>query len=151
VGIRKNPSNEPKAAEGLGRHWIPRRNRMSHTVLIADDADFIRVMLREILVDMDLEVVGEASDGTEAISLYHEKKPELTLLDITMPGVDGIEALKQIIKHDPAAMVVMVTPLGQKDKVLESIKAGAKDFVVKPFDQDRVQATLTRLLERVAL
>jgi two-component system chemotaxis response regulator CheY len=122
---------------------------MSHTVLIADDANFMRVMLKDILNEMNLKVVGEASDGAQALTLFREFKPDLVLLDITMPDVNGIEALKQILAEDATAQVVMITALGQKEKVLESIQAGAKDFVVKPFDQDRVKATLERLLERV--
>ena len=123
---------------------------MSNTVLIADDAEFMRVMLREILDDMGLKTVGEAGDGREALALFRHLKPDLVALDITMPGMDGITALKAILAEDPAALVVMITALGQKEKVLESIQAGARDFIVKPFDQERVQATIGRLLEPIA-
>jgi len=121
---------------------------MSNTVLIVDDADFMRVMLKDILTEIGLQIVGEASDGAQAISLYDELQPDLVIMDIMMPEMDGITALKKILSKDPEAVVVMITALGQKDKVLESIQAGARDFVVKPFDQDRVQATIKELMEK---
>lgn len=119
---------------------------MRHTVLIIDDADFMRVMLRDIVEDMGCQVVGEAADGHRADDLYRELRPDLVLLDITMPEVDGNEALKVILAEDPDAAVVMISALGQKTQVLEAIKAGALDFVVKPFDHERVRDTLSRLL-----
>lgn len=119
---------------------------MSNTVLIVDDAEFMRVMLREILEDMGLEVVGEAADGAEAIEQFRRSTPDLVLLDITMPNMDGAEALESILQQDPDTLVVMITALGQKDQVLSAIKAGARDFIIKPFDQERVQDTLSRLL-----
>lgn len=122
---------------------------MGPTVLIVDDAEFMRVMLRDIIEDMDLNVVGEAGDGNEAIQLYGQLKPNLVLMDITMPVLDGTEALKSIMAQDPAATVVMITALGQKEQVLTAIKAGARDFIIKPFDQERVQDTLNRILPRV--
>ncbi len=121
---------------------------MGNTVLIADDADFMRVMLKDIIEDLGLEVVGEASDGAQAFAQFTQLRPDLVLLDIMMPRTDGIEALKAILAEDPDAKVIMISALGQKDKVLESIQAGAKDFVVKPFDQDRVQATIDQLLAK---
>ncbi len=119
---------------------------MAHTVLIVDDAEFMRVMLREIVEDMDLTVTGEAGDGRQAIELYSQLQPDLVLMDITMPVMDGNLALKAILASDPAASVVMITALGQKEQVLSAIKAGARDFIIKPFDQERVQATLNRIL-----
>ncbi len=119
---------------------------MSHAVLIVDDADFMRDILREIVQDLGWTVAAEAADGTQAIALYRQQKPDLVLLDITMPGMDGNEALQAILEHDPAARVVMITALGQKEQVLAAIKLGARDFVIKPFDTERVAATLTRLL-----
>ena len=119
---------------------------MRHTVLIIDDAEFMRVMLRDIVEDMGCQVVGEAGDGDRATDLYRELRPDLVLLDITMPEVDGNEALKTILAEDPEAAVVMISALGQKTQVLEAIKAGALDFVVKPFDHERVRDTLSRLL-----
>jgi two-component system chemotaxis response regulator CheY len=119
---------------------------VSHAVLIVDDADFMRDILREIVQDLGWTVAAEAADGTQAIALYRQQKPDLVLLDITMPGMDGNEALQAILEHDPAARVVMITALGQKEQVLAAIKLGARDFVIKPFDTERVAATLTRLL-----
>ena len=111
---------------------------MSNTVLIVDDAEFMRVMLRDILEDMNLVVAGEAADGQEAVQQYAKLDPDLVLLDITMPNTDGLEALSQILALDPQAQVVMITALGQKQQVLSAIKAGARDFIIKPFDQERV-------------
>jgi len=119
---------------------------LGHTILIADDAEFMRDMLRQIIVAMDWVVVGEACDGREAITLYHKTKPDLVLLDITMPHLDGTKALKAILAEDPHAQIVMITALGQKDQVLDAIKAGARDFIIKPFDHDRVTETLGRIL-----
>ena len=118
---------------------------MSNTVLIVDDAEFMRVMLKDIVEEMDWQVVGEAADGTESIDLYRTLNPDLVLMDITMPQMDGVEALQAILAEDPTAAVVMITALGQKDLVLSAIKAGARDFIIKPFDVERVQETLQRL------
>ena len=122
---------------------------MGKTVLIADDAEFMRLMLREIVEDMGLQVVAEAEDGFEAIGAWRRSRPDLVLLDITMPNMDGIEALRAIVDEDPDTPVVMISALGQKELVLAAVKAGARDFVIKPFDQERVQETLGRLLAGV--
>jgi two-component system, chemotaxis family, chemotaxis protein CheY len=115
-------------------------------VLIADDAAFMRMMIRNILTQNGHEVVGEAENGQEAVERYAELKPDVTTMDITMPEKDGIAALKEIMAADPAARVVMCSALGQESKVIESIRSGAKDFVVKPFQQDRVLAALAKAL-----
>jgi len=107
-------------------------------VLVVDDAAFMRKMVSDALAKGGHEVVGEAGNGVEAISQYQALKPEVMTLDITMPEKDGLAALKEIIALDPGARVIMCSALGQESKVLESIKAGAKDFVVKPFQPDRV-------------
>ena len=107
-------------------------------ILVVDDAAFMRKMVSDALVKGGHEVVGEAGNGNEALERFQELKPELTTLDITMPEKDGLTALKEIIELDPSARVIMCSALGQESKVLESIKAGAKDFVVKPFQPDRV-------------
>ncbi|MCP4291849.1 MAG: response regulator [bacterium] len=122
---------------------------LSNTVLIADDAEFMRMMLRDILEDMDCEVVSEAGTGQDAFENYKEKKPDLVLLDISMPVMDGLEALERIIAFDPSARVVMITALGQKEQVLSCIKAGARDFIIKPFDQERVTDSLEHLMSAV--
>ena len=107
-------------------------------VLVVDDAVFMRRMVSDALSQGGHEVIGEAANGAEAIERYQELRPEVTTLDITMPEKDGLSALREIIELDPAARVVMCSALGQESKVLESIKAGARDFVVKPFQADRV-------------
>ena len=119
---------------------------LDHTILIADDADFMRSMLRQIIEDMGWSVVAEAADGHEAIEKYRTCRPDLVLLDITMPNLDGPEALRSILAENSEAQVVMITALGQKDQVLQAIKAGARDFIIKPFDHDRVADTLERIL-----
>src|SRR3954466_9608547 len=107
-------------------------------ILVVDDAAFMRKMVSDALTRGGHEVVGEAGNGTEAIARFQELKPELTTLDITMPEKDGLAALKEIIALDPNARVIMCSALGQESKVLESIKLGARDFVVKPFQPERV-------------
>ena len=107
-------------------------------VLVVDDAAFMRKMVTDALTKGGHEVVGEAGNGVEALQQYRELKPDLTTLDITMPEKDGIATLKELMELDPSAKVVMCSALGQESKVLESIKLGAKDFVVKPFQADRV-------------
>lgn len=116
------------------------------TILIADDAEFMRNMLRQIIENMGWSVCGEAVDGHEAIEMYKNSKPDLILLDITMPNLDGTDALRAILQENDEANVVMITALGQKDQVLDAIKAGARDFIIKPFDHDRVTETLSRIL-----
>ena len=107
-------------------------------VLVVDDAVFMRKMVSDALAKGGHEVVGEAGNGVEAIARFQELKPDLMTLDITMPEKDGLSALAEIVAADPAARVVMCSALGQEAKVLEAIKLGAKDFVVKPFQPDRV-------------
>lgn len=121
---------------------------MSHTVLIVDDADFMRMMLRDTVEDMGLEVVGEAADGARAVEKFLQLHPDLVLLDITMPVMDGLEAVRQMVALREDANVVMITALGQKEQVLACIKAGARDFIIKPFDQERVVETLDHVLSR---
>ena len=120
---------------------------MGHTVLIVDDSEFMRVMLREIIEDMGWSVSAEAADGHEAVAAWRHARPDLILMDINMPNLDGTGALTRIIAEEPEARVVMIAALGQKDQVLAAIKAGARDFVIKPFDHERVQETLSRLVE----
>ena len=107
-------------------------------VLVVDDAAFMRKMVSDALAKGGHEVVGEAGNGVEAIARFQELKPDLMTLDITMPEKDGLTALAEIVAADPAARVVMCSALGQEAKVLEAIKLGAKDFIVKPFQADRV-------------
>jgi two-component system chemotaxis response regulator CheY len=115
-------------------------------VLVVDDAAFMRKMVSDALTKGGHEVVGEASDGNEAVDRYRELRPEVTTLDITMPEKDGLTALGEIMSLDPGARVIMCSALGQESKVLESIKMGAKDFVVKPFQADRVLGAVDKAL-----
>ncbi|HOX25190.1 MAG TPA: response regulator [Candidatus Krumholzibacteria bacterium] len=121
---------------------------MQRTVIIADDAQFMRVMLRDILEDLGWTVVAEVANGQDAVERYRELSPELVMLDITMPGLDGVEACRQIVALDPRARVVVVSALGQKDEVLRAVRAGAGDFVIKPFEAERVEETLRSLFAR---
>ena len=116
------------------------------SVLIADDAAFMRMMLKNVLTEAGYEVVGEAENGAVAVSKYRELKPDLTTMDITMPEMDGLAALKEIRAGDPAARVVMCSAMGQQSMVIESIQAGAKDFIVKPFQPDRVLEAVQKAL-----
>ena len=113
-------------------------------ILIADDAAFMRMRSSTLLKELGHEVV-EASDA-EAVSKFKSEHPDAVLLDITMPVMDGLEALRTILADDPNARVAMVTAMGQQQIIMEAIKAGARDFVVKPFDADRIQAALWKLV-----
>ncbi|MGD9573528.1 MAG: response regulator [Thermoleophilia bacterium] len=116
------------------------------TVLIADDAAFMRMMIKNILTDGGYEIVGEAENGAVAVQKYRELKPDLTTMDITMPEMDGLSALKEIRGGDPGARVVMCSAMGQQSMVIESIQAGARDFIVKPFQPDRVLEAVQKAL-----
>lgn len=115
-------------------------------VLIIDDAQFMRMMLKNILTQNGHEVVGEASNGKEGIAKYGELKPDIVTLDITMPEMDGVTALKEIKALDSSAKVIMCSAMGQQAMVLDAIKAGAIDFVVKPFQPERVMEALNKAL-----
>ncbi len=107
-------------------------------ILICDDAAFMRMMIKDILTKNGYNIAGEAENGVKAVEKYAEVKPDLVLMDITMPEMDGIEALKRIKAADPNASVIMCSAMGQQAMVIESIQSGAKDFIVKPFQADRV-------------
>ena len=111
---------------------------MVKNILICDDAAFMRMMIKDILTKNGYNVVGEAENGLKAVEKYSETKPDLVLMDITMPEMDGIQALKKIKEQDPGATVIMCSAMGQQAMVIESIQAGAKDFILKPFQADRV-------------
>ena len=115
-------------------------------VLITDDAAFMRMMLKDILIKGGYDVVGEAINGADAIEKYKELKPDLVTLDITMPEMDGIEAVKQIKAVNPAAKVIMCSAMGQQSMVMDAIKAGANDFIVKPFQADRVLEAVKKIV-----
>lgn len=111
---------------------------MAAKILIVDDAAFMRMMIKDILTKNGYEVVGEAENGVKAIEKYRELSPDLTMMDITMPEMDGITAVKEIRKIDPQARIIMCSAMGQQAMVIEAIQSGARDFIVKPFQPDRV-------------
>ncbi len=119
---------------------------MNSTVLVCDDAVFMRTMIGDILTQAGLDVVGEAESGQEAVQKYKELKPDLVTMDIIMPEMGGIEALRAITSFDPQARVLMCSAMGQQSLVAEAIQAGAKDFVVKPFQPSRVLEAVQRVL-----
>ena len=120
---------------------------MAKSVLICDDAAFMRVMIKDILTKNGYEVAGEAENGLKAVEKYNETKPDLVMMDITMPEMDGIEATKQITSFDPEAKIIMVSAMGQMVKVCEAIDAGAKDFIVKPFEPERIIECISKYME----
>lgn len=119
---------------------------MSNRILVVDDAAFMRMMIRDILSKNGYEVCGEANDGNQAIEKFKELKPDLVTMDITMPEMDGIQALKEIKKMDPNAKVIMCSAMGQQAMVIDAIQAGAKDFIVKPFQADRVVEAIKKTM-----
>lgn len=119
---------------------------MANRILVVDDAAFMRMMIKDILSKNGFEVVGEASDGAEAVEKYKELQPDLVTMDITMPEMDGITSLKKIQEIDPNAKVIMCSAMGQQTMVIDAIQAGAKDFIVKPFQADRVLEAIKKTL-----
>jgi two-component system, chemotaxis family, chemotaxis protein CheY len=119
---------------------------MARTALICDDARFMRTMLAEILRQADFDIVGEAQTGAEAVAKYRELQPELVTMDIVMPDMGGIDAVREIVKDFPQARIVMCSAMGQQALVVEAIQAGARDFVVKPFQPARVLEAVQRVL-----
>ena len=111
---------------------------MAKNILICDDAAFMRMMIKDILTKNGYEIAGEAENGAVAVDKYAETKPDLVMMDITMPEMDGIQALKAIKQQDASATVIMCSAMGQQAMVIEAIQAGAKDFIVKPFQAERV-------------
>ena len=119
---------------------------MAKNILICDDAAFMRMMIKDILTKNGYNIVGEAENGAKAVEKYAELKPDLVLMDITMPEMDGIEALKKIKAADANASIIMCSAMGQQAMVIESIQAGAKDFIVKPFQADRVLEAVQKVV-----
>ncbi len=120
---------------------------MSHTVLVCDDAIFMRTMISDILSQAGYEVVGVAETGTQAVERFKELNPDLVTMDIVMPDMGGIDAVREIVKIAPNAKILMCSAMGQQALVVEAIQAGAKDFVVKPFQPSRVLEAVQRVLE----
>ena len=119
---------------------------MAHSVLVCDDAIFMRTMIADILSSAGYEVVGEAETGAQAVQKYRQLKPDLVTMDIVMPDMGGIDAVKAIIAIDPNARILMCSAMGQQQLVVEAVQAGAKEFVVKPFQPSRVLEAVKRLL-----
>jgi len=120
---------------------------VSHSVLVCDDAVFMRTMISDILSQAGYEVVGEAENGVQAVEQFKALKPDLVTMDIVMPDMGGIDAVREIVKFDPEAKVLMCSAMGQQALVVEAIQAGAKDFIVKPFQPSRVLEAVQRVLE----
>jgi two-component system chemotaxis response regulator CheY len=116
-------------------------------ILIVDDLTFIKLVLRGLVEKAGFRVIGEASDGAEAIELYQDKRPDVVLMDLTMPKVDGLTALKEILKIDPEAKVIMCSAMGQQSLIVQALQLGAKDFIVKPFRDERVIDAIKNLLD----
>ena len=115
-------------------------------VMVCDDAAFMRMMIKDILVKNGYEIAAEAENGLKAVERYPEARPDLVLMDITMPEIDGIEAVRRIKALDPNANVIMCSAMGQQVMVIEAIQAGAKDFIVKPFQADRVLEAVRKVI-----
>ena len=120
---------------------------MAKNILVVDDAAFMRMMIKDILTKNGYNVAGEAENGAKALEKYNEVKPDLVLMDITMPEVDGIQALKNIKAADPNAKVIMCSAMGQQAMVIESIQSGARDFIVKPFQPERVLEAVKKAVD----
>lgn len=119
---------------------------MANGILVVDDAAFMRMMIKDILTKNGFEVLGEAENGAKAIEKYKELTPDLVIMDITMPEVDGIQAVKAIKEINADAKIIMCSAMGQQGMVIEAIQAGAKDFIVKPFQADRVVEAVKKAL-----
>ena len=120
---------------------------MSHSVLVCDDAIFMRTMISDILSQAGYDVIGEAETGMQAVERFKELNPDIVTMDIVMPDMGGIDAVREIMKIAPHAKVLMCSAMGQQALVVEAIQAGAKDFVVKPFQPSRVLEAVQRVLE----
>jgi two-component system chemotaxis response regulator CheY len=120
---------------------------MGATILIADDLSFMRMIQKEILTERGYTIVGEAADGREAVEKFKNLHPDLVLLDITMPNMNGLEAMRKIFALDPRARVIMCSALGQQNLIVEAIRAGVKDFIVKPFKPERILSAIEKALK----
>lgn len=144
-------SETARASRVLDEPTIPptswRQFRMNR-LLIVDDAMIMRKVIRDVAVQAGWQIVGEAGNGEQAIAMYAELKPDLVTMDLVMPVLGGLEALRRIREADPAARVIVVTALDQKQTLMDSIRLGAVDFVVKPFDRDRLVSLLNKFLRQ---
>lgn len=115
-------------------------------IMVVDDAAFMRMMLKTMLVEEGHEIVAEAVNGQEAVQMFSSVRPDLVTMDITMPDMDGVTAVKEIMKLDPGAKIIMCSAMGQKAMVVDAISSGAKDFVIKPFQKERVIESVKKVL-----
>ena len=120
---------------------------MAIKVLFVDDSSFMRTILKGIILKEPFELAGEAANGLEGVELYKKLKPDVVTMDIVMPEMDGIEAVRKILAFDPEARIIMVSAMGQQSMVIDAIQAGARDFIIKPFQPPRVQEALKRVTE----
>jgi len=120
---------------------------VAHRVMLVDDASFMRMMLKNILIGSGYEVIGEAENGAKAVEQYKALKPDLVIMDIIMPEMGGIDAVREIIKGNPTAKILMCSSMGQQSLVVEAIQAGAKDFIVKPFQPSNVLEAVKKVLD----
>ena len=118
---------------------------MAKTILLVDDATFMRAKMKSLVEKLGFQVVGEGANGQEGVEKYKALSPDIVIMDITMPEMDGVEALRQIMKHNPKAAVVMVSAMGQERIVMETVLAGAKTFIVKPYQDEKVAQVLSKL------
>ena len=118
---------------------------MAKRVLLVDDSTYMRVKIKSLVEKLGYQVVGEGSNGKEGVEKYKMLRPDILLMDITMPEMDGVEALRQIMRFDPKAIVVMISAMGQERVVMETVMAGAKNFIVKPFQDNKVEEVLGKL------
>jgi len=119
---------------------------VAQRILLVDDASFMRMMLKNILVGAGYEVAGEAENGAKAVEYFKTLKPDLVIMDIIMPEMGGIDAVREIVKTHPAAKILMCSSMGQQSLVVEAIQAGAKDFIVKPFQPSNVLEAVKKVL-----
>ncbi|MBN2554191.1 MAG: response regulator [Spirochaetales bacterium] len=120
---------------------------MAFSVLLADDLYFMRMVQKEVLEAKGFKIVGEASTGTEAVARYQEMRPDIVVLDITMPEMNGLEAMKKIFEIDPQARIIICSAIGQQNLIVDAINSGIKDFIVKPFKPERLLSAINKALE----
>lgn len=123
---------------------------MSIKILVVDDAPFMRNQLNRMFGERGWQVVGEAANGREALTQYQALRPDVVTMDITMPDVDGLQAVQAIMRSDPQARIVMCSALGQQDRIVDAIRSGARDFIVKPFQKERVFAAIEKVMGKAA-
>ncbi len=119
---------------------------MSEKVLVVDDAAFMRMLLKDMITKAGYEIAGEAASGKEAIEKYRDLNPDVVTMDTMMPEMNGVEATKEIMRLNPNAKVIICSAMGQQVMVMEAMQAGARDFMVKPFRQDKVMETLSKVM-----